>query len=288
MTKRILSMVLAMAMVLCSMGTVVFAADEVTTIKTTDYTTFKDAMNVAYKTSGAVVVEITGKVEFTDGMELDNGTYASIAFIGVDADATIDIQQTGGGDYLTAHGKTIAFENLKLAKANPGHKNNSGHMGNYFSLQGGTATYENCTFLNGACTSGGTATYNNCTFQNDTEYGLWVYDNALVTVNGGTIDSKKGIKVYAEDEKNVTSTLTVERATFTENVTAKPAVAIAYADAITLIGIANAGSCNVTIDPSVNINLVNDGTTSVVTPAAAGIVEYVYSVLDGDYTDFIF
>ena len=235
MTKRILAMVLAMAMVLCSMGTVVFAADEVTTIKTTDYTTFKEAMDFAYKTSGAVEVIISGAVEFTDGMEL-KGAFESITFIGADNDATITINQSDGGDYLEAHGEILAFENLKLAKANPGHKNNSGHMGNFFSLQGGTATYENCTFLNGACTSGGTATYNNCTFQNETYYGLWVYDNAIVTVDGGKVDSIRGIKVYAEDETNVTSTLTVKDATFTEKITEKGAVCIAYAKGVTLTG----------------------------------------------------
>ncbi|MBQ4505411.1 MAG: InlB B-repeat-containing protein, partial [Firmicutes bacterium] len=112
---------------------------------------------------------------------------------------------------------------------------NSGHMGNYFSIQGGTVTYNDCTFSNGACMNTGTAIYNNCTFNNTSEYGLWVYDDALVTVNGGTIDSVKGIKVYSEGETSVTSTLTVQNATFTEALT-KPAVAIGYAESITLIG----------------------------------------------------
>lgn len=134
------------------------------------------------------------------------------------------------------NGKAVAFNDLILAKANPAWSGNSGHMGNYFSVQGGTVTYVNCTFPNGACTSGGTATYTNCTFENSSEYGLWVYDDALVTVNGGTINSTKGIKVYSEDEATVTSTLTVQNATFTENVTAKPAVAVGYAESITLIG----------------------------------------------------
>ena len=221
-----------MAMLLCF----AFQANaQVAKIGETEYSTFGEALTAAREMSGDVTVEVYSAVEFVDGMELD-GSYTSIKFLGKDVNAKITIAQTAGGDYLTAHGKTVAFENLILAKANPAWSNNSAHMGNYFSIQGGAVTYTDCTFPNGACTSGGVATYVDCTFQNTSEYGLWVYDDALVTVNGGTIDSKKGIKVYSEDESSVTSTLTVENATFTENVTAKPAVAVGYAQNITLIG----------------------------------------------------
>lgn len=221
-----------MAMLLCF----AFQANaQVAKIGETAYSTFGEALTAAREMSGDVTVEVYSAVEFVDGMELD-GSYTSIKFLGKDVNAKITIAQTAGGDYLTAHGKTVTFENLILAKANPAWSGNSGHMGNYFSIQGGVVTYTDCTFPNGACTSGGVATYVDCTFQNTSEYGLWVYDDALVTVNGGTIDSKKGIKVYSEDESSVTSTLTVKNATFTENVTAKPAVAVGYAQNITLIG----------------------------------------------------
>ena len=221
-----------MAMLLCF----AFQANaQVAKIGETEYSTFGEALNAAGEMSGDVTVEVYSAVEFVDGMELD-GSYTSIKFLGKDVNAKITIAQTAGGDYLTAHGKTVTFENLILAKANPAWSGNSAHMGNYFSIQGGAVTYTDCTFPNGACTSGGVATYVDCTFQNTSEYGLWVYDDAFVTVNGGTIDSKKGIKVYSEDESSVTSTLTVKNATFTENVTAKPAVAVGYAQNITLIG----------------------------------------------------
>ena len=227
-------MLALMAMLLCA-----FSANAqesvVAKIGNVEYTTFASAMDAADAATGNVTVEVYGAVEFIDGMELD-GSYTAITFTGRSEEAKITIKQTAGGDYLTAHGKTVAFNDLILAKANPAWSGNSGHMGNYFSIQGGTVTYTDCTFPNGACTSTGTAVYNNCTFQNASEYGLWVYDDALVTVNGGTIDSTKGIKVYSEGEDSVTSTLTVQNATFTENVTAKPAIAIGYAESITLIG----------------------------------------------------
>jgi len=236
--KKILSVLLCVMMVLTLTPTMAFAVESTTVavIGGNEYTSFADAMTDANAMTGEdVTVDIYDEVEFVDGMELKGG-YASITFNGKDTDAKITINQTAGGDYLEAHGKTVAFNDLVLAKANPAWFGNSGHMGNYFSIQGGTVTYTNCVFSNGACTSGGTATYTGCTFNNTSEYGLWVYDDALVTVNGGTVDSKKGIKVYSEDEASVTSTLTVQNATFTANVTAKPAVAIGYAESITLIG----------------------------------------------------
>lgn len=235
--KKLLASLLCVMMVFCMMPGMAFAEGEpvVAKIGETTYTSFSAAMDAANAMTGDVVVEICGEVEFVNGMEL-NGSYSSITFNKGADGAKITINQTAGGDYLTAHGKTVAFNDLTLAKANPAWSGNSGHMGNYFSIQGGTVTYTNCTFPNGACTSGGTATYTGCTFQNSVEYGLWVYDDALVTVNGGTIDSKKGIKVYSEGEDSVTSTLTVQNATFTENVSDKPAVAVGYAESITLIG----------------------------------------------------
>lgn len=233
--------ILALVAVLSSFALTTYALvavesdDNVAKIGSVAYSTFGEAMTAANGMTGDVTVEIYGPVEFVDGMEL-NGNYTSIKFVGKDSDAQMTIKQTAGGDYLTAHGKTVTFVDLSLAKANPAWSGNSGHMGNYFSVQGGEVTYEGCTFPNGACTNGGTALYSGCTFQNASEYGLWVYDDALVTVDGGTIDSKKGIKVYSEDENTVTSTLTVKNATFTANVISKPAVAVGYAASVTLIG----------------------------------------------------
>lgn len=236
MKKKVLSLFVTFAMLFSVLPATALAAGEtVAKIGETTYETFSDAMTAANGMTGNVVVDICGAVEFVNGMEL-KGSYDSITFNKGADGASITINQTAGGDYLEAHGKTVAFNDLTLAKANPAWAGNSGHMGNYFSIQGGTVTYTNCTFPNGACTSTGTATYDNCTFQNTSEYGLWVYDDALVTVKGGTINSAKGIKVYSEDETSVTSTLTVQNTTFTKNVIAKPAVAVGYARSITLIG----------------------------------------------------
>ena len=233
---RLLVCLVIATLVFSVMAIGAFAAEPVVAkINGNDYTSFDAAVAAANDMTGDVIVEIYGKVDYASTTENLAGAYDSITFVGKTADAEICITRTGGGAYLQSS-KTVYFTDLILSKANPKWENDAGHMGNYFSIQGGVATYTNCTFANGACTSTGTATYNECTFQNTSEYGLWVYDDAIVTVNGGTIDSAKGIKVYSEGETSVTSTLTVENATFTANVTQKPAVAIGYAAAITLIG----------------------------------------------------
>ena len=201
----------------------------------TGYATFDDAFKAFNGATGDVTVTILAPVVFTDGMEL-KGNYDSITFVGKEgADAKITINQTAGGDYLESN-KKVFFKNLTLDKYKADWAQNSGHMGNYFSIQGGEVSYENCKFLKGACTSSGTAAYNSCQFShNKGEYGLWVYDDARVTVQGSTFDSAKGIKLYSEDEETVTSTLKVEATTFTGNVTKKPAVAIAYAASVKLL-----------------------------------------------------
>lgn len=190
MRKKFLLSKFLVLLILITGSVGVASAQIVAKIGDDTYSTLAEALTAANGMTGDVIVEIYGAGEFTDGMEL-NGSYTSINFIGKNAEAKLTVNQTAQGDYLEAHGKIVSFTDLILAKANPAWSDNSGHMGNYFSIQGGTVTYTNCTFPNGACTSGGTANYSSCTFQNSSEYGLWVYDDAVVTVNGGTVDSKK-------------------------------------------------------------------------------------------------
>jgi len=237
MKKRFSAFLLAALMVAALLPTAGFAADPTT--KTVgagkDYATLTEAMAAVNSVTGDVVLEIYGKHEYAAGTKNMKGAYDKLSFVGKDADAEIQITRTGGGAYLQSS-KTVSFANLKLSKANPKWENNAGHMGHFFSIQGGTTEYTNCVFPNGACTSTGTAVYNNCSFENTAYYGLWVYDDALVTVNGGKVDSVRGIKVYSEGETSVTSTLTVENATFTDAITEKGAVCIGYAQSVTLIG----------------------------------------------------
>jgi len=234
--KKILASLLAVCMVLAMVPFSFAEGEYVAKIGDETFTTLSDALTAANSMTGDVTVEIYGEAEFNDGMAL-NGAYTSIAFVGKADSAKITVNKSAAWAQYVECSKAVTFTDLILDKANLGWAANSGHMGNYFSIQGGEVTYTNCKFLNGACANTGTAVFNGCTFEHTAgEYGLWVYDDALVTVNGGTVDSAKGIKVYSEGEESVTSTLTVQNATFTENVTAKPAVAIGYAASVSLIG----------------------------------------------------
>ena len=240
MKKKVLSMLVTFAMLLSMLPATALAAGEyVAKIGDDEYTSFSDAMTAANAMTGDVVVDICGAVEFTDGMEL-KGSYDSITFNKGADGASITINQTAGGDYLEAHGKTVAFNDLTLAKANPKWFGNSGHMGNYFSIQGGTVTYNRCVFPDGACTSNGTATYYDCDLNNEnSEYSLWVYSQATVTVDSCDVLGTKGIKMYCEGGANPANhpgTVTIKNTTFSDNITAKAAVAATYGEKLVLDG----------------------------------------------------
>ena len=240
MKKKVLSMLVTFAMLFSMLPATALAADEtVAIIDGTTYETFSEAMTAANTMTGNVVVDICGEVEFTDGMEL-NGSYDSITFNKGADGASITINQTAGGDYLEAHGKTVAFNDLTLAKANPKWFDNSGHMGNYFSIQGGKVTYNKCVFPDGACTSNGTAIYYDCDLNNENgEYSLWVYSQATVTVDSCDVLGTKGIKMYCEGGANPANhpgTVTIKKTTFSNNITAKAAVAATYGEKLVLDG----------------------------------------------------
>lgn len=241
MKKKVLSMLVTIAMLFSMFPATALAAEDgyVAQVGETPYATFSDAMTAANAMTGNVVVDIYGAVEFVDGMEL-NGRYDSITFNKGADGASITINQTAGGDYLEAHGKTVAFNDLTLAKANPAWVNNSGHMGNYFSIQGGTVTYNRCVFPDGACTSNGTATYYDCDLNNENgEYSLWVYSKATVTVDSCDVLGTKGIKMYCEGGANPANhpgTVTIKNTTFSDNITAKAAVAATYGEKLVLYG----------------------------------------------------
>lgn len=200
------------------------------------YESIDEAISVANTMAGSVEVEIYGKVNYSSTTANLTGEYDSISFVGMSNDAEICISRTGGGAYIQSS-KTVDFSNLILSKASPQWENNAGHMGNHFSIQGGTSKYTNCVFPNGACVSKGTATYTECTFNNDVYYSLWIYDDAVVTVEKCTINGVRGIKLYCEgDNNNEPKSLIVKNTTFTDNLKEKAAIALTYGKNLELYG----------------------------------------------------
>ena len=193
------------------------------------FETLDAALNAAKTMTGDVVVEIYDKVTLNSAL---SGSFDSIKFVGKDTDAEIYLDVQG---YITATGKRVFFEDLKLSKSEGGFVDNAGFMNLAFGIYDvAEITYTDCTFLNGACASFGKVTFNGCTFyRSHDRYGLWAYGAADVVVDGCTFDDIRGIKLFSEGKKQVTD-LTVKNTTFTEKVDGKPAIVLTDGKSVTL------------------------------------------------------
>ncbi len=203
-----------------------------------EYSYLADALNAAKSMTGDVTVEICAKVTMNQPLA---GSYTSIKFVGpqtrnnTEAEIYLDVQ-----GYITATGKKVAFENLKLSKSEGGFIANAGFMNVAFGIfDVAEVSYTNCTFLNGAYASSGKVTYTGCTFKKSWDkYGLWAYGNVDVTVNGCTFADYRGIKMYAENGANASvekPNLIVNNTNFSA-VDNKPAIVLTYGESVTLGG----------------------------------------------------
>ncbi len=209
-------------------GTV--ASSYAVVVNGTGYETIADAIAAAKALTGDVVVEIYDKV--TLNVNLD-GSYDKLTFVGKTATAEIYLEVQG---YITATGKSVAFENLILSKSAGGHITNAGFMNVAFGVyQVNEVVYTNCTFANGACASSGNVTYTKCTFyRSHDKYGLWAYGDVTVTVDSCGFDDYRGIKMYSEGAQKTTE-LTVKNTDFSA-LTGKPAIVLTDGESVTLAG----------------------------------------------------
>ena len=194
------------------------------------YYSFADALAAASTLTGDVTIEIYGKVTLAQSL---SGSYDTITFIGKTDDAEIYLDVQG---YITASGKKVAFEDLKLSKVAGGYMDNAGFMNLAFGVYDVVeVTYTNCIFLNGAYASSGTVLFDGCTFyRSHDRYGMWAYGNVDVTVQNSVFDDIRGIKMYAEGGEKVTN-LTVTNTDFTK-ADQKPAIVLTYGQSVTLSG----------------------------------------------------
>ena len=206
-----------------------------------EYSYLADALEAAKSMTGDVTVEICAKVTMNQPLA---GSYTSIKFVGpqtrnnTDAEIYLDVQ-----GYITATGKKVAFENLKLSKSEGGFIANAGFMNVAFGIfDVAEVSYTNCTFLNGACASFGKVTYTGCTFKKSWDkYGLWAYGNVDVTVNNCIFADYRGIKMYAENGANASvekPNLVVKNTNFSavQGEGSKPAIVLTYGESVTLEG----------------------------------------------------
>jgi len=203
-------------------------SENVAKIDDVGYDTLDEALAAASEMSGDVTVEIYDKVTLSQSL---SGSYSSIKFVGMTDSAEIYLDVQG---YITATGKSVAFEKLTLSKSEGGYITNAGFMNVAFGIYDvNEVTYTDCTFSNGAYASSGTNTFKNCTFYKSYDkYGLWAYGNVDVVVEGCTFADYRGIKMYAEGAAK-TVDLTVKNTDFSA-VTDKPAIVLTYGESVTL------------------------------------------------------
>lgn len=237
--KKLLVSILAVCMVLSTMGFNVFAeSTSVAKVGDAACSNATEMLNALNNASGEVTVEIYGKLE-TGGISLNNQEITKLSFIGMSDTAEICVN---GVSYIDVRNTNypIEYTGLTLSHINAG-QNIDGFLPQYFSTyNGGNVTYTQCTFPNGvtACGSvaGTTYEFNNCIFNNTTSglYSLWIYGNSTnVVVNGGTFCGVRGIKMYSEGSDDFSS-LSVSGATFSDTITEKYAVVLTKGESVTL------------------------------------------------------
>lgn len=216
------------------------ALEAVATVKIGEsyYLTLAEAITAANAMTGDVVVEIYGKVEYTDTTANLTGSYSKITFVGKTDDAEISLVRSNGVIIYGTSTQNVAFEDIILSRPNGKWVDDIAHMGYFFAVYRiATVTYTNCQFPDGACAQNCTAVYDNCTFYNNTyggKYSLWVYAGVDCTVKNCTFANDRGIKMYAEGAAKNTN-LTVTNTSFA-NCTAKPAIVLGYGESVTLSG----------------------------------------------------
>ncbi len=239
MTKRLLSMLLIICMVIIMTPSVLAATyvAKVGEVECADAAALVSALNSA---SGEVTVEIYDKIT-TGGVGLNNPNITKLSFVGKDTDAEICVD---GISYIDVRytNYPIEYADLILSHINAG-QNIDGYLPQYFSTYNGAdVTYTHCSFPNGvtACgsTPGTTYTFDQCTFNNTTsgQYSLWIYGNSTnVIIDGGTFSGVRGIKMYSEGSDDF-SDLSVSGATFSDTITEKHAIVLTKGESITLTG----------------------------------------------------
>lgn len=258
MKRKLLSILLCLAMALSLLPTAALAVDETTgagtiTVGGTPYSSFSDAVDAAEPDeNGVITYEISGKVEVDSteawiqvlGDDLSNVTV--VKFVGVEnSNAEICIQNPTSVLADQKYDIDVSFENLKLSHPNGVWADDRGHATKFFTCwlrntdqANNIVTYTNCTFPNGVCNNQyGKTVFYSCQFTNSANYNLWNY-GGNTEVKDSTFRGARGIKAYSEGADG--GDITVADTTFT-NLTEKAAIVVSKATDITLTDVTATG-----------------------------------------------
>ena len=126
---------------------------------------------------------------------------------------------------------TLYLENMTLTNAHTGT-----HFFDYTTHFNCDAVATNVVFAKSPLVSGATVTFNDCQFvQSGADiYGLWVMSGSDVTVNGGVVNTDRGIKIADENSATEKTFLSVSGTDFNTNKKAAILVTTAYGAEIKL------------------------------------------------------
>ena len=240
MKRKLLSILLCLAMALSLLPTAALAEGEGETALTSyvtvnggtvQYATLDKAIAAAEPVNGVITYTITGKIEVASTgtawiQVLKDGLtgVTEVKFVGADENAEISLTNPTSVLADQNYDIDVSFKGLILSHPNGKWVDDLGHATNYFACvlrntgaAENTVTYTNCTFPNGACNNlYGKTVYDNCKFTNVTsgKYNLWNY-GGNTEVKDSTFTGTRGIKTYNEGTLAVAPTVAVENTTFT-------------------------------------------------------------------------
>ncbi|MBO5007950.1 MAG: hypothetical protein J6D26_03880 [Clostridia bacterium] len=262
--KRILSIVLAVAMILSTMGTVAFAAEDTDIYSIGEgktYATLAEASAVVADTDndGAITYQIYGKLDISDRGWLNfrgNSGATTINFVGMDEAAEISLTHDSSDNWTQIMGtdnikmNAINYSNLTLSKPNGKYVGDAAHQNRMFTtwMRGAstsaTVTYTGCVFPNGAGNNQyGRTVYDDCDMYSEDYYALWIYDAgdnlradgtpASVEVKNCDLVADRGVKIYSEEQNGTAAcNTTITNCTF--DIESKPAVVSSLDGTITM------------------------------------------------------
>ena len=246
--KRILATVLALAMVLSTMGTVAFANNTiVANVNGVGYASLAEALNAAGKVNGEVTIELTADVEWETG-----GGHGSTPFVLEDSKAVVTIN---GGDYtITATGAGVGpiraandtlltFNNVNFVDKSVSYDESAWEF-TYLEFAG-KLKFVDCDFEDEIQLDSESAEFENCTFESNEEsvYAVWVSNGSVSFTENCYFTGYRGLKMHEKYGSDITSA-TIVNCKF-ESITKKPGIAIGDLNDTTTVKIADCKFINV-------------------------------------------